>query len=360
MKVFTHYKTIEENNEGYRWRTLLQFGTSWDIIGSAVMMNPGSANYKYSDKRWIDDTTTLNYLAQFDYPCDCGEKWYEFKDDPTLRFVADLFAAYMKVPSKNELQGVIQIFNLFYLREPKLGDALYKNKSLSILKQINDSIFEYDIKALKQPVYLGFGTLSHSSDFREKAYRYFKEVKEKHNAKYLSDIFEENPFYHPRALMLFMKNNPKGIVTRLQFCGNCLTSDLIEKTLSSATYQHSRKQTFDMDTIVDNVGKAMINMGLSQMNDSREKFRLTPVLQLTVTKKSGGYVAIRHFDFDPKRKYGDFEYSDFQKYRTILDSFSFKSDSNWIGIKQLKKYGKTEQEITENIIRELSKIKELV
>ena len=255
MKVFTHFKTIEECNEGYRWRTLLQFGTSWNIIGSAVMMNPGSANYKYPDKRWIDDAVTLFHLAQFDYSCDCGEKWYEFKDDPTLRFVADLFAEYMRVPSKNELHGVIQIFNLFYLREPKLGDALNKNKSLSVFKQINDSIFEYDIAALKQPVYLGFGSLSRSSDFREKAYRYFKEAREKHNAKYLSDNFDENPFYHPRALMLFRKNDPKFILRKLQFLENSLTSVVIENALSAATPQSIQKHILDMNTIVDNVGK---------------------------------------------------------------------------------------------------------
>lgn len=42
MKVFTHYTKITEQEE-FRWRTLLQFGESWDIIGSVVMKNPGSA-----------------------------------------------------------------------------------------------------------------------------------------------------------------------------------------------------------------------------------------------------------------------------------------------------------------------------
>lgn len=42
MKVYTHFIKIDEN-DGYRWRTLLQFGNSWDCIGSVVMKNPGSS-----------------------------------------------------------------------------------------------------------------------------------------------------------------------------------------------------------------------------------------------------------------------------------------------------------------------------
>ena len=47
MKVYTHYNKIANTDMGYRWRTLLQFGNSWDVIGSIVMMNPGGANFKY-------------------------------------------------------------------------------------------------------------------------------------------------------------------------------------------------------------------------------------------------------------------------------------------------------------------------
>ena len=42
MKVSTHYYKVD-NQHGLRWRTPLQFGKSWDIIGSVVMKNPGSS-----------------------------------------------------------------------------------------------------------------------------------------------------------------------------------------------------------------------------------------------------------------------------------------------------------------------------
>ena len=61
MKVFTHYTKITEQEE-FRWRTLLQFGESWDIIGSVVMKNPGSA----AVSRAVTDPETLQALQGFD------------------------------------------------------------------------------------------------------------------------------------------------------------------------------------------------------------------------------------------------------------------------------------------------------
>lgn len=41
MKVYAEY--FEEDGLLYRRNTLLQFGDSWDLIGSAVLANPGCA-----------------------------------------------------------------------------------------------------------------------------------------------------------------------------------------------------------------------------------------------------------------------------------------------------------------------------
>ena len=44
MKVYTHFYLMDENTAiGFRWRTLLQYGNSWEVIGSVVMKNPGGA-----------------------------------------------------------------------------------------------------------------------------------------------------------------------------------------------------------------------------------------------------------------------------------------------------------------------------
>ena len=54
MKVFAHYYDSDETGNNYRWRTLLHFGTSWDIIGSVVMKNPGSAE----PHNYVHESTT--------------------------------------------------------------------------------------------------------------------------------------------------------------------------------------------------------------------------------------------------------------------------------------------------------------
>ena len=167
MKVYTHYNTIDGTGYGYRWRTLLQFGTSWDIIGSVVMMNPGSANYKHADHHPEDDRSLLSILHTFDNEHSLCEPWFEFGSDQTLGFVAELFAEKSHVNGNKDLSGVIQVYNLFYLKEPDPIKGIALNAELN-LNDINDSIFTQDIKALEAPVYLGFGRLSRNFAFRKK------------------------------------------------------------------------------------------------------------------------------------------------------------------------------------------------
>lgn len=222
MKVYTHYKAniiVDNSSYEYRWRTLLQFGSSWNIIGSVVMKNPGSAKYLNGNKHWIEDRDILTRLESFDYYCDreCGEKWYEFHSDTTMECIAELFAKKMGVNDKSKLQGVVQIFNLFYLREQDSGKAIKTIKSMPTLMAIDDRIFNNDIRALKAPIYLGFGKLAKSSIFREKAFSFFNEAVNNYNAHYLDVTFENNHFYHPLALMRFRKNDLRYSTLRDKF-----------------------------------------------------------------------------------------------------------------------------------------------
>ena len=88
MKVFTHYTKITEQEE-FLWRTLLQFGESWDIIGSVVMKNPGSA----AVSRAVTDPETLQALQGFDENTS-KETWFEFTPDQTMYCIRDLFREY--------------------------------------------------------------------------------------------------------------------------------------------------------------------------------------------------------------------------------------------------------------------------
>ena len=114
MKVYAHYLWSERDKFQYRWRTLLQFGNSWNVIGSVVMKNPGSAK----PQNEVNNEETLRQLSCFDqrpYP------WYVFSVDNTMRLIERLFTI---KNGGNSLNGVMQIFNLFNIRNADLEQAL--------------------------------------------------------------------------------------------------------------------------------------------------------------------------------------------------------------------------------------------
>lgn len=213
MKVFAHYFESPETGNQYRWRTLLQFGTSWEVIGSVVMKNPGSAAPLTPDKP-IEDEETLNHLRSF-----CSDyDWFDFKGDSTMYRIKELFSTYYKINSGNlDLNGVIQIFNLMNVRDPKLEEALIKNqKEVQPFSKTTDK----DITQLVAPVYLGWADLGNDPLFREDAERIFSVVYNKLNGKYLHENFKDNIFRHPQYMMGHHKNAPDSKYLLQAFCQN--------------------------------------------------------------------------------------------------------------------------------------------
>lgn len=202
MHVYTHYYSIKNSNKGFRWRTLLQFGTSWNIIGSVVMKNPGSANFKNLVHKAIDDKDILNHLHTFDN--NSADDWYEFTADATIYCVGDLFTSYYNLSHREDLNGVIQIFNLFYVKDANLGRALSKDILSDSFRFSNeDDMSTYDIEHLIPPIYLGFGGLAWHPKYKSRARRFFNAAA---GMRYLKDEYEKNSFRHPLYLMKFGKN----------------------------------------------------------------------------------------------------------------------------------------------------------
>lgn len=202
MKVYTHYYKAEEIE--LRWRTLLQFGNSWDIIGSVVMKNPGSSEPRNRDANGdaihISDKNILVELRKFD---DSDYAWYEFNSDDTINCVRELFKKYY---SSENLQGVIQIFNIFYVKDAVLKMAINKDKNS--LFNNEDNILEEDIKNLKMPIYLGFGDLRNKSRYKETCLKFFETAKNL-GVRYCAKNYYDNKFYHPQYLMKRGKNKPE-------------------------------------------------------------------------------------------------------------------------------------------------------
>ena len=195
----------------FRWRTLLQFGDSWQVVGSVVMKNPGSA-YPLTPNQCVSDMFILPELQAIDD----SEPWYEFKPDITMSCITRLFGVQ---------SGVIQIFNLFNIREADLAQALhlYDEASPCIYEQQANpppsslllSTTEQDISQLKGPVYLGWGPLGSDGRFRQKAQMIFDAVKDRMN--YLNPDFDSNPFFHPLYLMQYGAKKPEVVEVKRQF-----------------------------------------------------------------------------------------------------------------------------------------------
>ena len=195
MRVFAHYYSDEVTGIEYRWRTLLQLGDSWDVCGTVVMKNPGSSRPTCP----IGDSELLSNLRRFDSANNyTGYGWYHFSVDNTMGLVRKLIEAYLVAPNK-PVEGIIQIFNLFNIRDVDLNKGLEKIKASQgepILMTTDD-----DINNLVPPIYLGWGNLKNNKLFKSNAEKFFEKAKQ--NASYLDQDYSKNPFYHPQYLLVY-------------------------------------------------------------------------------------------------------------------------------------------------------------
>ena len=190
MRVYALWHV--EHGYEYRWRTLLQFGTSWNVIGSVYMKNPGSASP-------IDPPPPINpqILTELN-KFSMSTEWKKFTPDNTMKCIEKLFNESRIAP----LQGIIQVFNLFNLKDADFDSALKKLKAGGCNHQYVHT-FDEDLTNLVFPVYLGWGDLWKDSYFKN---HYSNEIKsifdeaedsaKKRNKKW----YDPKHFYHPKFL----------------------------------------------------------------------------------------------------------------------------------------------------------------
>ena len=200
IKVYTHY--LCKNEIEYRWRTIIQIGNSWEVRGTIFMKNPGSSKYVEPNISPIENSDLLEKLRTFDDTRTSSfYEWYEFSVDRTMICVINLFKAYYEA-HREQLNGVIQIFNLFNVRDVNVWRAIDKCKDEGLEKLVYTT--DDDIKNIVSPVYIGWGNLWRNPTYKENAQRIFSEVIK--NPSYLCNRIEENKFYHPQYLMNYGKN----------------------------------------------------------------------------------------------------------------------------------------------------------
>ena len=213
IKVYTHY--LCKNEIEYRWRTIIQIGNSWEVRGTIFMKNPGSSKYVEPNISPIENSDLLEKLRTFDDTRTSSfYEWYEFSVDRTMICVINLFKAYYEA-HREQLNGVIQIFNLFNVRDVNVWRAIDKCKDEGLEKLVYTT--DDDIKNIVSPVYIGWGNLWRNPTYKENAQRIFSEVIK--NPSYLCNRIEENKFYHPQYLMSYGKNrkNCKDVFEKFKF-----------------------------------------------------------------------------------------------------------------------------------------------
>lgn len=200
MRVFAEYIELS-NGHKYRKKTLLKFGDSQHVIGSAVLINPGSAEpisaLSTADEKWLSQF----YLANHAFDLMNVAEWREFSCDATMRFLAKIFnGSYLG--EELALNGVIQLFNCSYYKDQYLDEAR------EYLNVNTDFMFNEYPLLLDKPVYFGWGNEGKRGSVHQTA----KTIFTKYNLA-LTPIYEPNfycnPFYHPMYVNRSYKSNKK-------------------------------------------------------------------------------------------------------------------------------------------------------
>jgi len=190
MKVYAEY--FEENGLSFRSNTILQFGDSWELIGNVVLANPGSAQPTNKIDNISTDKLKEFYKSYRDTVAFKQDNWHEFKDDATMRFIQKIFSGGY-VGKDKKLNGVIQLFNTFNIRNQNLEDAVKQiGVSSNQLFSIGVEDFFHD-----KPTYFGFSNaVLENTTLRPIAEAIFNSSSVKIKSIY-NDSFSENAFYHP-------------------------------------------------------------------------------------------------------------------------------------------------------------------
>ena len=191
MKVYAQYFQLE--GISYRLNTILQFGDSWELLGNVVLANPGSAE----PIKEIDDSKIQqlqNFYKNFENRNFDTINWYEFSDDATMQRIEKIFNGWYINPDEiKKLNGVIQLFNTFNVKNQNLTESIEK------LPPDNDILFSLGIEKYfnDKPTYFGFSNdVLYDDRLRPIAENIFNNSSSIVKTVYNKE-FDKNSFYHP-------------------------------------------------------------------------------------------------------------------------------------------------------------------
>lgn len=345
MKVFTKFKCV--SGVGFRWRTLLQFGQSWEVIGSVVMKNPGSSAPQ--GDAMVKDEETLRCLSVFDKAE--ATPWYQFTVDDTMRCVGDLFAVYYGKQHRERLQGVIQVFNVFYVMNPDIEAAKQD------VERLNDTIVDDDLNQLLPPVYLGFGDLWKDKVYKERCGQFYDRTKLL-GMGYFADDFKKNSFTHPQRLMHFNRNRDTSLLELARFKQNAYDLSDKEEAMEKCKLPTITGQNQEDALNMINIIKGRLSFPVIESSADRLSYDIGNGMKVQITAqkqvKKGQYVSFRHINY--KQNYAAFNYPNTNAMSAYLISLGYKSNNAWVGQKQMSEYyATTTEELADYICSEITK-----
>lgn len=132
--------------------------------------------------------------------------------------------------------------------------------------------------------------------------------------------------------------------------------DIVEfETIENHTISFSKEVIFETVS-----AKLKDSLKLSECKEKLCRFNLDGNIEYTITSSGKGYVAIRHINYNKKKKYGESSYFKEDEYRKKLGELNFDTNNHvWLGEKLFRSYGSSNKEIVKSILEELNMLSEL-
>ncbi|ENU33780.1 hypothetical protein [Acinetobacter parvus] len=198
MRCFARWERDDKAGLFFRDQTILQFGNSWDLLASFILLNPGSSLPLGEEPK--TDFLRAKKLPFFVEPR-AQEKYVEFSIDRLMRDLITLF-------SSDYDGGTIKLYNLFNLKNQYSGEAIEQFKENAKHPKMFSS--ELEIKFCDAPVIVASGSNAKDSELKKQLIKHIqlspkenlfalrqKETKKYHITRAEVDLEGFVDSYHP-------------------------------------------------------------------------------------------------------------------------------------------------------------------
>lgn len=349
MKAFARWINALPENQNkkkyyFRKNTILKFGKSWDVIGAAILINPGSA----SPTDEVIDCETKSKLQEISNTDEENGEWRVFSVDPTMRFLEKIFSGWYLGQSK-KLDGTILLYNLFNIRCKDLDEALKLRSNLKF-KGSDDMVTKpEELTSLNVPIYIGWGHTG-KTILSENAQEIFNSISDR-VYYYIGDDFQKVRCYHP----MYVNTSYRKEATRKWLC-NFLRID------ESDVCPHLLVNHIEGFEIINKLKEWIEPSKIVEEKKGKLSFRVCDdnLIVAIVSQRSKQLIQWQHAKYNKSRNYIKyvFEYEYTTDIREILESYDYNINTKYaLGEKSLNDFpASTIEEISNLIWDEIQEI----